>query len=84
VGHAGVTVRAVPRNDPRVRRIAIYAHAGSGRFQIGDPATRLLCTRRSGTCRDRRRRVPVRYAAVALDRWGRSVPWYSAPLPARH
>ena len=81
-GHAGVKVRARPRRDPRVRRIAIYVHPGSGRFPTGDPAARLLCKRTSGTCRDRRRTRTVRYAAVALDRWGRSAAWYSAPLPA--
>jgi hypothetical protein len=68
------------RRDPRVRRVAIYVHPGSGRFDLSDAATRLICRPVSGACRDRRRAGSVRYAAVAIDRWGSSAPWYSAAV----
>jgi hypothetical protein len=63
-----------------VRRIAIYVHPGGDRFQLDDAGTERVCRRPSGTCRDRLRAGSVRYAAVAQDRWGTSVPWYSAPV----
>ncbi|MEA2468628.1 MAG: hypothetical protein QOJ57_2754 [Thermoleophilaceae bacterium] len=80
VGHAGVSVRAHRRMDPRVRRIAIYMHRGGGRFRLDDPGVQLVCRPISGTCRDRLRGGVVRYAAVAIDRWGESEPWYSAAV----
>jgi hypothetical protein len=80
VGHAGVSVRAHRRRDPRVRRIAIYAHPGRGLFRLDDPGVELVCRPVSGTCRDRLRGGAIRYAAVALDRWGQSAPWYSAAV----
>ena len=83
VGNAGVAVHARRRPDPRVRRIAIYVHAGGGRFRPGDPGAELVCRPVSGPCRDRLRAGTVRYAAVALDRWGRSAPWWSAPVVRR-
>jgi hypothetical protein len=82
VGNAGVAVRAHRRNDPRVRRIAIYAHRGAGRFRLDDDGVQLVCRPISGRCRDRLRGGVVRYAAVALDRWGESKPWYSAAVKA--
>jgi hypothetical protein len=82
VGSAGVAVRARLRNDPRVRRIAIYVHPGSGHFLPGDPGAQRVCMPVSGSCRDRRRAGTVRYAAAAIDRWGTSAPWYSAPVRA--
>jgi hypothetical protein len=66
-----------------VRRIAIYAHPGAARFAPSDPGAELVCRLPSGTCRDRRRAGVVRYAAVAIDRWGTSAPWYSAPVRPR-
>lgn len=77
VGNAGVSVRAHPRKDPRVREIAVWVHPGRGGFDPGEPGSELVCRRPSGSCRDRLRTGPVRYAAVAIDRWGRSEPWYS-------
>jgi hypothetical protein len=82
VGNAGVSVRAHRRNDPRVRRIAVYVHRGSDRFRLDDPGVQLVCRPISGRCRDRLRGGVVRYAAVAIDRWGESAPWYSAPVRA--
>lgn len=83
VGNAGVAVRAHRRADPRVRRVAIYVHAGSGGFDPDDPDAELVCRPRGGACRDRLRAGTVRYAAVALDRWGRSAPWFSVPVRPR-
>jgi hypothetical protein len=83
VGNAGVGIRATRRRDPRVRRIAIYVHPGSGGFRLADPGVELVCRPVSGACRDRLRDGPVRYAAVAIDRWGTSAPWFSAAVPAR-
>jgi hypothetical protein len=83
VGHAGVAVRAQPRRDPRVRAIALYVHPGRGAFDPAEPGSELVCSRPSGTCRDRLRTGPVRYAAIAIDRWGRSEPWFSAVVRQR-
>jgi hypothetical protein len=83
VGRSGTSVRAHRRPDPRVRRIAIYVHAGPGQFLPGGPGAELVCRLPSGTCRDHRRAGLVRYAAVAIDRWGKSAPWYSAPVRSR-
>jgi hypothetical protein len=83
VGHAGVAVRAHPRRDPRVRAIALYVHPGRGAFDPAEPGSELVCSRPSGTCRDRLRAGPVRYAAIAIDRWGRSEPWFSAVVRHR-
>ena len=80
VGKSGVSVRAHRRRDPRVRRIAIYVHPGGGGFDLRDPGVELVCRPISGACRDRLRGGVVRYAAVALDRWGTSAPWYSAAV----
>jgi hypothetical protein len=80
LGHAGVSVRAHRRPDPRVRRIAIYVHPGASRFAPEDPGAALVCRLPSGACRDHRRPGLSRYAAVAIDRWGSSEPWYSAPV----
>jgi hypothetical protein len=80
VGTSGVSVHAHRRRDPRVRRIAIYAHAGAGLFDVDDPQAKLVCRPISGACRDRLRGGVVRYAAVAVDRWGTSAPWYSAAV----
>jgi hypothetical protein len=83
VGNAGVAVRARPRADPRIREIAVYVHPGAGGFDPEtDPGVELVCQRPSGSCRDRLRRRTVRYAAVAIDRWGRSEPWFSKPVRA--
>jgi hypothetical protein len=76
----GTALQATRVRDPRVRRIAVYAHHGRARFALGAPGVTLVCRTRSGNCHDRRRARPVRYAAVALDRWGSSAPAYSAPL----
>jgi hypothetical protein len=85
VGHAGVAVRAHPRgHDPRIRRVAIYRHAGAGRFRVGDPDVALVCRPRRGACRDALSGGTVRYAAVALDRWGTSAPWYSRAVKPPH
>jgi hypothetical protein len=83
VGRSGVALHAHRRRDPRVRRIAIYVHRGGGRFDPRGPAVELLCRPVSGSCRDRLRRGVVRYAAVAIDRWGTSAPWYSIALRGR-
>lgn len=80
VGKKGVSVRAHRRADPRVRRIAIYAHAGADLFDPDNPDAELVCRPISGSCRDRLRGGVVRYAAVALDRWGSSAPWYSVAV----
>lgn len=80
VGNAGVSVRARRRQDPRVRRVAIYVHPGGGGFDLRDPDVELVCRPISGSCRDRLRGGNVRYAAVAIDRWGTSAPWYSAAV----
>jgi hypothetical protein len=63
-----------------VRRIAIYAHAGADLFEPDDDGVELVCRPISGACRDRLRGGVVRYAAVAVDRWGTSAPWYSAAV----
>ena len=80
VGHAGVSVRAHRRRDPRVRRIAIYVHRGAGGFELDEPGVTLACRPIGGACRDKLRGGTVRYAAVAIDRWGVSAPWYSAAV----
>ncbi len=80
VGKSAVSVRAHRRHDPRVRRIAIYVHAGAALFDVDDPEATLVCRPISGACRDHLRRGVVRYAAIALDRWGTSAPWYSAAV----
>jgi hypothetical protein len=81
VGRTGVALRTGARRDPRIRRVEIYVHAGGGRFGLSGAGVELVCRPPSGACRDRRRPGTVRYAAVALDRWGRSAPWYSAAVP---
>src|SRR3954452_24819615 len=80
VGHAGVSVRAHRRNDPRVRRIAIYVHRGAGRFRLDDDGVEIACRPINGICRDKLRAGTVRYAAVAVDRWGESEPWFSSAV----
>jgi hypothetical protein len=80
---ARVMLRAARPPDPRVRRIAIYVHHGSGRFGPGTPGATLVCRPVSGRCQDRRRSGAVRYAAVSIDRWGRSTPAYSKSVGGR-
>jgi hypothetical protein len=83
VGRSGVAIRARRRPDPRVRRIAIYVHRGVARFDPAGAGAVLVCRPVSGSCRDRLRGGVLRYAAVANDRWGTSVPKYSVAVRAR-
>jgi hypothetical protein len=80
---AAVSVRVRKRNDPRVRSVAIYVHPGARAFALGDSGVRLVCRAASGACLDHVRGRTVRYAAVAIDRWGRSAPRLSAVVRAR-
>ena len=82
VGRSGVALHAHRRRDARVRRIAIYVHRGGARFRPRGPGSTLVCRPRAGACRDRLRGGLVRYAAVAIDRWGTSAPRFSAPVRA--
>jgi hypothetical protein len=68
--HAGTGV------DPRIKRIAIYAHLGG--------KVTLVCSARSGRCHDSLRKAAVRYEARAIDRWGSSAPAWSQTLRPHH
>ena len=79
----GVALQMAGRDDPRVH-VEILRSRGSGVF---DPALGLpVCSITTGGCVDRRLRGSgvYRYAAIAVDPWGWSVPVYSLPVRVQH
>jgi hypothetical protein len=78
----GVRVRFVRAPDPRVRRVLVFRHAGVAPFNPSSRGARLVCSSRGSICRDRAPQGVYRYAAVAVDPWGRSAPLLSAPIRA--
>jgi len=82
VVHNGAKVRIVIRRhpDPRVHTVAVYAHPGAGIFTLAARGVRRVCTTQTSACVVAGQpRGVVRYAAVAVDRWGESTPTFSAP-----
>ena len=72
----------VPRVDPRIETFLVYRHRGRAVFAPGQPGVARVCASRAATCLDRARLLPglYRYAAVAVDRWGRSPARLSAAV----
>jgi hypothetical protein len=80
-----VSLRAPRRApDPRLRRLRVYRHAGARRFDpLADDAV-LACDTTGESCRERVASPGTyRYAAVHVDRWGRSAAVYSRPVSVR-
>jgi hypothetical protein len=78
----GVRVRFVRAIDPRVRRVLVFRHGGVAPFGPSSRGARLVCSSRGSVCRDAPPQGIYRYAAVAVDRWGRSAPMLSSPVRA--
>jgi hypothetical protein len=72
----------VPRpRDPFVSAVRIYAHRGSGPFDVA--GARVVCVTKTFRCRKRLRRLshwPVTFAAVTVDPWTTSAPVFSKPI----
>jgi hypothetical protein len=90
---AAVTVRARRRTatiavqrraDPRVQRYDVVRHAGAAAFTPDDVGVVPVCRTTGRACILRRLRPGTyRFAAVAVDEWGRSVPTLSRKVVIR-
>jgi hypothetical protein len=79
-----VTIQVQRLTDPRVQRYAIVRHAGARPFGLDDPSVVPVCRTARGICALRRTRPGTyRFAAVALDDWGQSVPTLSRKVVIR-
>jgi hypothetical protein len=79
-----VTLRVQTPADPRVHQFELFRHAGPLPFQPEDAGVARACRSTTGVCVQRRLRPGTyRYAAVAVDEWGRSVPTLSRPVVIR-
>ena len=72
----------VSSGDPRIDSFLVYRHRGSAPFAPGQAGVARICASRSSICLDRARPVAglYRYAAVAVDPWGRSPAQLSAAV----
>ena len=82
-GQGAVKIRVTRAPDPRVKRVLVFRHPGVAPFTAQSRGARLACSTRRSVCRDRPPAGVYRYAAVAVDRWGRSAPLLSAPVRAQ-
>jgi hypothetical protein len=75
----------VTRNpDPRVNAIVVMRLPSRHHHRISLSGA-VVCNTSTGTCIDRDPPVGrIRYAAVTIDRWGRSMPIFSAPMSWHH
>jgi hypothetical protein len=75
-----VTLKVKAPADPRVKYRS-FRRAGGQTFQLDAPGVLPRCLNRTGNCIDRG--VPpgtYRYAVVAVDDWGRSLPRFSVKV----
>ena len=76
-----VTLRIGRRTDPRIEFVEVVRHRGAKWFPFDDPTVIPVCRTSASTCVDRQLRPGrYRYAAVAFDEWGQSIPKYSYPV----
>lgn len=79
-----ITVQVPRRPDERVKYIEVFRSRGSKLFALTDAGVVRVCRTSTGFCRQRRLRAGrYRFAAVAVDEWGRSVPTYSSRVFVR-
>lgn len=79
-----VTIRLQRHDDPRVERYELVRHAGSRPFAFDGPDVTRVCRTTGHACTLRRLRPGTyRFAAVALDEWGQSVPTLSRKVVVR-
>jgi hypothetical protein len=79
-----VTVRIRRHRDPRVRRFEVFRHRGSAAFALDDDGVRVACRAVTAACVQLRLRPGTyRFAVVALDEWGTSVPLVSRRVAVR-
>jgi hypothetical protein len=80
---ATVVLRVRAHADPRVTSFEIFRHGGANAFQPTDAGVSRVC-RTASTCKLRRlRRGVYRFAVVAVDQWGTSVPTLTPPIRIR-
>jgi len=78
------TIHVRRRADPRVQRVDVFRHAGSGTFAPGQPGVVRICRSTGADCLQRRLFPGTyRFAGVAVDRWGESLPALSRPIVVR-
>jgi hypothetical protein len=79
-----VTIRVRRHADPRVQRYELFRHPGSRPFALDEPGVVRFCRTTGRACVLRRLRPgSYRFAAVAVDEWGRSAPTLSPRLLVR-
>jgi N,N-dimethylformamidase beta subunit-like protein len=79
-----VTLRILPRSDPRIRSYTIVRHKGPGRFRLAAQGVARVCQTTAPTCVNRRvPRGTWRYAVFAEDPWGASLHVFSARVVVR-
>jgi len=80
-----LTLRIQAHADLRVQAFQVYLHPGPLPFTPADVGVSPLCrTTANAACRQRRLRPGTyRFAVVALDEWGASVPTLSPPVRVR-
>lgn len=77
-----ITVQRYP--DPRVKRYDVFRHAGAAPFAIDDRGVVRVCRTNGRACTLRRLRPgSYRFAAVAVDEWGQSLPALSGKVVVR-
>jgi hypothetical protein len=78
------TIRVRRHDDPRVRWVDVVRHGGGAAFASGDPGVVRVCRTTGPPCVLRRLRPGAyRFAAVAVDGWGGSVPLLSRRVVIR-
>jgi hypothetical protein len=78
-----VTLKVTAPTDPRVK-FQSYRRGGQGTFALDGPGVIRRCLNKTGNCIDRG--VPpgtYRYAVVAVDEWGQSLPRFSVKVVVR-
>jgi hypothetical protein len=74
---SNVTVTVQRHADPRVQHFELFRHRGPSAFALDDPDVVVTCRVRPVCVNRRLRPGTYRYAAVAVDEWGRSFPTLS-------
>ena len=81
VGRHHVLIFVRRPRDPFVSAVRIYAHRGSGPFDV--TKARIVCVTKTFRCRKllpRHSRGPMTFAAVTVDPWTTSAPVFSSPV----
>lgn len=80
-----VTITLQRHPDPRVQRYDVVRHAGAAPFAFDDRGVVRVCRTNGRACTLRRLRPGTyRFAAVAVDEWGQSLPALSGKVVVRH